>query len=143
MHERVGEILAAVNAALNSVSAILLFTGWVAIRRREVRLHRSCMIAAFSVSAVFLCSYLTRVYLTGTHRYPGHGALKAVYLTLLGSHMLLAAVTPVLAIWAISLALRQRFAMHRRVVRYAWPIWMYVSVTGVVVYLMLYHGPRA
>jgi putative membrane protein len=137
-----GDTLAAANALLNTTSAVLLFTGWRAIRRRAVALHRRCMLAALGVSAVFLVSYLARVYLTGTHRYPGHGALKAVYLGLLFSHMGLAMVVPPLALRAVWLALRQRIAEHRRLVRYTLPIWMYVSVTGVVVYWMLYHGPR-
>jgi putative membrane protein len=137
-----GRALPTVNAGLNSLSALLLGLGYVAIRRRRIELHRRCMMSAFAVSVVFLVCYLVRVALTGTHRFPGAGVAKAAYLAILTSHMLLAAVTPVLAIRAIQLGRGGRFDEHRRIVRYAWPIWMYVSVTGVVVYLMLYHWPR-
>lgn len=140
--ERLGAILPTVNACLNSLSALLLLCGWVAIRRRATGVHRRLMIAAFIVSALFLVSYLVRFALTGTHRYPGHGVLKAVYLALLFSHMALAAAVPVLAIGSLWLGLKGRFDRHRRWVKWTWPIWMYVSVTGVVVYWMLYHGPH-
>jgi putative membrane protein len=139
-HEALGDTLAAINAGLNSTSAVLLLFGWRAARARAIAIHRRCMVGALGVSALFLVSYLTRVALTGTHRYPGHGALKTLYLALLSSHMILAMVTPPLALRALYLALKQRFAEHRRLVRYTFPIWMYVSVTGVVVYWMLYHG---
>lgn len=140
--KEVGDLLAAVNAGLNSASTVLLLIGWIAVRRGDREMHKKCMVSALGVSALFLVSYLTRVALTGTHRYPGTGALRAIYLGLLGSHMLLAMVTPPLVLRALYLALRQRFAEHRRLVRYAYPIWMYVSVTGVLVYWMLYHGPH-
>ena len=135
---QLGDTLAAVNAALNATSALLLLAGRRAIARHEIDRHRQFMVAAFAVSTVFLISYLTRVALTGTHRYPGGGWLKGLYLAVLGSHMVLAALTPPLAIRALQLALTRRFDAHRRLVRYAFPIWMYVSVTGVVVYFMLY-----
>jgi putative membrane protein len=141
-HQALGDTLAALNAGLNSTSAVLLLFGWRAIKARAVALHRRCMVSALGVSALFLVSYLARVALTGTHRYPGHGALKTLYLALLFSHMSLAIVTPPLALRALWLALKKRFVEHRRLVRFTFPIWMYVSVTGVVVYWMLYHGPR-
>jgi putative membrane protein len=141
--DAIGRVLPSVNAGLNSLSAVLLALGRYAIYRRQVTLHRRLMTGAFSVSVLFLVCYLVRVALTGTHRFPGEGLAKIVYLAVLSSHMLLAAVTPVLAIRAIQLGLTGRFEQHRRIVRYAWPIWMYVSVTGVVVYLMLYHWPHA
>jgi uncharacterized membrane protein YozB (DUF420 family) len=140
--KELGDILAALNAGLNSTSTVLLVVGWLAVRRGDRETHRKCMVSALVVSALFLVSYLTRVALTGTHRYPGEGALRVIYLGLLGSHMLLAMVTPPLVLRALYLALRKRFAEHRRLVRYAYPIWMYVSVTGVLVYWMLYHGPH-
>jgi putative membrane protein len=140
--KELGDLLAAFNAGLNSASTVLLLIGWMAVRRGDREMHRKCMMSALGVSALFLVSYLTRVALTGTHRYPGTGALRAIYLGLLGSHMLLAMLTPPLVLRALYLALRQRFAEHRRLVRYAYPIWMYVSVTGVLVYWMLYHGPH-
>ena len=96
------------------------------------------MIAAFATSVVFLVSYLTRFYLTGVHRYPGTGAMKTVYLSVLGSHTVLAAVTPFLAIRTLYLAAKGRFEAHRKIARVTLPIWMYVSVTGVVVYFLLY-----
>lgn len=139
--ETLGNILPSVNAALNSTSALLLGAGFYFIKQRRVTAHERCMVSAFIVSGLFLVCYLTRFALTGTHRFPGTGAAKLVYLTILASHMLLAAVTPVLAVRAIFLARARRIPEHRRLVRYAWPIWMYVSVTGVIVYAMLYHWP--
>ena len=137
--EALGNTLAHVNALLNSTSAVLLFLGWRAAVGKNVQLHKRCMISAFVVSAVFLVSYLSRVALTGTHRYPGHGVMKTVYIALLSSHMLLAAAVPFLAIAALYLGLKNRVATHRKVVKWTLPVWMYVSVTGVIVYLMLYH----
>ena len=136
-----GATLALVNATLNGTAALLLVCGWVAIRRGERRLHGWFMGGAFIVSTVFLVSYLTRVYVSGTHRYPGSGAWKTIYLGILISHMILAVITPPLAIRSVVLALKQRFAEHKRLVRYTLPIWMYVSVTGVLVYVLLYHPP--
>ena len=136
-----GNILPSVNAALNSLSAVLLGAGFYFVKQRRIEAHRRCMTSAFIVSALFLVCYLTRFALTGTHRFPGGGAAKIVYLSILFSHMVLAVITPVLAIRAIWLATHARIAEHRRLVRYAWPIWMYVSVTGVIVYAMLYHWP--
>ncbi|MFO0575068.1 MAG: DUF420 domain-containing protein [Polyangia bacterium] len=142
LSESLGAVLPVVNASLNSFSALLLGAGFYFIKQRQIEAHRRCMMAAFYVSGLFLISYLVRFSLTGTHRFPGEGAAKLVYLGILFSHMTLAAVTPVLAIRAIYLARKKRIAEHRRLVRYAWPIWMYVSVTGVVVYAMLYHWPH-
>jgi putative membrane protein len=141
MNEELGARLALVNATLNGTAAVLLLLGWVAIRRGERRMHGWLMGSAFVVSALFLVSYLIRVYVSGTHRYPGSGGWKAVYLTILISHMLLAVITPPLAIRTVYLAARRRFAEHRRIVKITWPVWMYVSVTGVLVYLLLYHPP--
>ncbi len=132
------EIHPAINAMLNGSSAVFLTVGWFAIQRKSIALHRQCMIAAFTASSVFLASYLLRFYLTGAHPYPGHGWDKIVYLAILFSHMILAAVAVPLAIITLTLGLRDRRAKHRRVARWAWPIWIYVSFTGVVVYLMLY-----
>lgn len=97
------------------------------------------MMAALAVSAVFLVCYLTRFWLTGAHRYSGDGPLRIIYFGMLFSHMTLAAATPPLALRAAWLASHGRIDEHRRLVRYAWPVWLYVSVTGVLVYLMLYH----
>jgi putative membrane protein len=134
-----GETLPAVNATLNFTSAVLLFTGWTAIRKKRVALHRFCMQAAFVTSSIFLVCYLTRVYLTGTHVFPGTGALRTAYLTILFTHMILAVATVPLVLRTLYLARRARWAAHRKIAKITFPVWMYVSVTGVVVYVMLYH----
>jgi len=130
--------LPTVNAALNATSAVLLFLGWRAIRAGERARHRALMLGACTSSVLFLAGYLTRIALTGTHRFPGAGALRAVYLAVLGSHTLLAAATLPLVARTLWLAFGERFPAHRGVARWTFPIWMYVSVTGVVVYLLLY-----
>jgi putative membrane protein len=137
----IGPKLAALNAVLNGMAFLLLFAGWRAVRARRMTTHKRLMGSAFAVSCVFLISYLLRVYLTGTHRYPGEGFLKTLYLVILGSHTLLAATVPFLAVRTIYLALKGRIDSHRRIARWTLPIWMYVSLTGVVVYLMLYQFP--
>jgi putative membrane protein len=129
----------AINAALNGTSAILLILGRIAISRREMDRHRSLMLGAFATSTIFLISYLIRYATSGSHKYPGDGLDRIVYLVILSSHMLLAIVLVPLVLRALQLALRGDFDKHLRVVRFAWPIWMYVSVTGVIVYFMLYH----
>ena len=133
------EALPTVNASLNALSAILAVAGWRAIRAGRRERHRALMLSALTCSALFLAGYLTRLALTGTHRFPGGGALRAAYLALLGSHTLLAAAALPLVLITLSLALRERFQAHRRLARWTFPIWAYVSVTGVVVYLVLYH----
>ena len=138
-----GDVLPATNAALNAVSFALAFLAWRAIKRGNRTRHRALMLSALSCSALFLAGYLTRVALAGTHRFPGHGALRAGYLVLLGSHTLLAAVCLPLVLRTLWLALHDRFAEHRRIARWTFPIWSYVSVTGVVVYALLYQiAPR-
>jgi putative membrane protein len=97
------------------------------------------MQGAFVTSTIFLVCYLTRVYLTGTHRFPGAGWMKAVYLAILFSHMVLAVVTVPLVLRTLYLARASRFAEHRKIAKFTFPVWMYVSVTGVIVYVMLYH----
>lgn len=136
------ELLPTVNATLNATSGALLFIGWRAIKAKEVALHRFCMVAAVTTLTLFLAFYLTRLALTGTHRYPLDDWTRPVYLAVLASHTLLAATVPFLAARTLYLALRQRFEAHRRIARVTFPIWMYVSVTGVVVYVMLYHVAR-
>jgi putative membrane protein len=139
-----GEALPPVNAALNGTAAILLVLGWRAIRGGDRARHRRLMLAACGTSALFLVSYLTRVALTGTHRFPGEGALRATYLAVLATHTVLAAACAPLVLRTVWLSLRSRFPEHRRIARVTLPIWLYVSVTGVVVYVMLYHvAPRA
>jgi putative membrane protein len=134
-----GTILPPLNAALNAGSALFLLAGWRAIRRGDRERHRRRMLSAFACSALFLVSYLTRVALTGTHRFPGGGALRAAYLAILASHTLLAVVCLPLAITTLVLGLRARFDLHPRVARFTLPVWLYVSVTGVLVYVLLYH----
>jgi putative membrane protein len=129
----------AINAALNGTCAVLLIAGRVAIARRDREAHRRFMLGAFVTSTVFLLSYLIRFATTGAHRYPGDGWDKIAYLIILFSHMALAVVLVPLVIRALQHALRGQFARHLRVVKWGWPIWMYVSVTGVIVYFMLYH----
>lgn len=129
----------AINAALNFTCFVFLVLGRMAIARGDVALHRRRMLGAFTASAVFLASYLIRFATTGVHRYPGDGWDKTLYLVTLFSHMALAVVLVPLVIGALRRALRGDFAAHKRLVRFTWPIWMYVSVTGVLVYLMLYH----
>ena len=136
-----GDRLAFVNAMLNATSGVLLFLGRRAIKRGERETHKRLMIATVITSAVFLLSYLTRVALSGTHVDPHTGALHVLYYVILGTHMLLAMTVPVFAISLLWLGLAERFARHRRIARWAFPIWMYVSVTGVLVYVILYHVP--
>jgi putative membrane protein len=135
---KLGDSLAALNAILNGLAFILLFSGWRAIRAKKIQIHRKLMGSAFAISILFLISYLTRLYLTGTHRYPGTGAMRTLYLCILLTHTLLAVTVPFLAGRTIYLALKGRIEKHRKIARITLPIWMYVSATGVVIYLMLY-----
>ena len=130
--------LPTVNAALNTTAAILLITGYALIRRGRRKAHRAVMIAAFSCSVLFLVSYLTYHYQAGSVRFPGTGTVRQVYLTILATHTVLAAAVPFLALATLVRALRERFDRHVRIARWTLPIWLYVSVTGVVVYWMLY-----
>ena len=130
------------NAILNATSCGLLIAGYRAIRGGNRALHKKMMVGAFATSTVFLISYLLRFALTGTHKYPGSGWDKILYLTILFSHMVLAVAVVPLILRTLWLAYQQKFAEHKRLVKITWPVWMYVSVTGVLVYLMLYHiGP--
>jgi putative membrane protein len=139
--EAFGAMLALTNALLNGTAALLLIVGYFAIRQKRRELHWKSMLTAFVVSSLFLTSYLIRIAITGTHRYPGHGVWRAIYLGVLASHVLLAIAVPPLALRTFFLAYKKRFAEHKRIVRFTLPIWLYVSVTGVVVYLLLYHPP--
>ncbi len=133
------QIHPAINAALNLTCFTFLVLGRMAIARGDVALHRKRMLSAVTASAVFLVSYLIRFATTGAHKYPNDGWDRTVYLAMLISHMVLALVLVPLVIGALRRALRGDFEAHKRLVRFTWPIWMYVSVTGVLVYLMLYH----
>ena len=130
--------LPTVNATLNATSAVLLVTGYVLIRRRRIAAHRAVMIAAFSCSVLFLISYLTYHFHAGSVRFQGTGGVRTLYFTILLSHTVLAAAVPFLAVITLVRALRERFDRHRAIARWTLPIWLYVSVTGVVVYWMLY-----
>jgi len=130
--------LPALNAALNGTSAVLLGVGFVAIRRRRVHLHRACMLAAFTTSILFLTSYVTYHLHAGTTRFTGRGWIRPVYFAILGTHTLLAALIPPLAVVTLVFALRARFTRHARLARWTLPAWFYVSVTGVVIYVLLY-----
>jgi putative membrane protein len=132
------DVLPSVNATLNGLSAVWIVLGYRSIKQKNIALHRFSMQAAFVTSTVFLVCYLTRVYLTGTHRYPGSGWMKTLYLAILLSHTTLAVATVPLVLRSLFLARGGRFTEHRRIARYSLPVWLYVSVTGVVVYLMLY-----
>ena len=129
----------AINAALNLTCFVFLVMGRVAIARDDRATHKRRMLAAFYTSAIFLVSYLIRFATTGAHKYPGDGWDRDVYLTMLFSHMALAVVLVPLVIGALRRALRGDYGAHIRIVKFTWPIWVYVSVTGVLVYLMLYH----
>ena len=130
--------LPAINATLNATAAVLLVWGYVLIRRRSVAAHRSVMLAAFVTSTVFLCCYLIYHYNVGSVRFPRTGAIRTIYLSILATHTALAAAVPPLAIITLSRGLRSRFDRHRKIARWTLPVWLYVSVTGVVVYWMLY-----
>jgi uncharacterized membrane protein YozB (DUF420 family) len=126
------------NAALNSLSAVFLVCGFVSIRFRNIRVHRAAMLAAVASSTVFLVSYLIYHYQVGSVPFKGQGWIRAVYFTILLTHTILAAAIVPLVLITLIRALRGRYDAHRRIARWTFPIWLYVSVTGVVVYWMLY-----
>ena len=130
--------LPTVNAILNGASAVLLLVGFFLIRRRRITAHKVCMLSAFVTSIVFLISYLTLRYFAGFTSFPGRGWIRPVYFTILVSHTVLAALIPPLALTVLYRAFREQFAKHRWIARWTLPVWFYVSVTGVIVYVMLY-----
>lgn len=130
--------LPTLNAVLNGTSAVLLAFGYLFIRRKKVNLHKACMVSAFVISTLFLVSYLIYHYHAGSKPFPGEGWTRPLYFAILISHVILATVTLPLSIVTLARGLRGRFEKHRRIAHWALPIWLYVSVTGVVVYLMLY-----
>ncbi|MBI1805835.1 MAG: DUF420 domain-containing protein [Ignavibacteria bacterium] len=133
------EHLPTLNALLNATSAILLVTGHHFIKRGNKVAHKKCMIATFSVSTLFLISYLTYHYHHGTTRFMGEGFIRPVYFTILISHTILAAAIVPFAIITLRRGLRDQIEKHVKIARWTYPIWLYVSSTGVIVYLMLYH----
>lgn len=137
--------LPAVNATLNAVAGILLVVALIQIRRRRIGAHQKAMLAAFGVSSLFLVLYVLHKIWRATQEgdlhsvYHGVGIARTAYLIILLTHVVLAVTVPIFAIVLIRLGLRRRDDLHRRIGRIAWPIWMYVSITGVVIYFMLYH----
>ena len=136
-------LLPAVNATLNATSTLFLLAGWRFIRHRDMRRHRACMLSALATSALFLTSYVVYHANVGSVPFGGQGALRIVYFAILITHVILAAAILPLALVTLSRALSRRFDRHRAIARWTLPIWLYVSVTGVVIYLMLYRmsGP--
>lgn len=132
------ESLPTINACLNTTCAVLLVSGYVMIRSNRVAAHRTCMLSALACSVLFLVGYLTYHFQVGTTRYDGEGILRPIYFTILTTHTILAVVIVPMVIVTVVRALRERFDKHKAIARWTLPIWLYVSVTGVVVYLMLY-----
>ena len=132
-------VLPTLNAVLNALAACLLVLGYWFIRRGQRDAHRASMLAALTTSALFLLSYVVYHASAGSRPFPGTGPVRAVYFAILISHVVLAALILPLALVTLSRALRERFDAHRRVARYTLPLWLYVSVTGVIIYVMLYH----
>jgi uncharacterized membrane protein YozB (DUF420 family) len=132
--------LPALNAGLNATAGVLLFAGWLMIRGGRITAHRRCMLAAFTASSLFLVSYVVYHAQAGSRPFTGQGPARAVYFAILISHVVLAAAIVPLALVTLTRALRGDFVRHRRIARWTFPIWMYVSVTGVVIYWMLYGG---
>ena len=130
--------LPAVNAVLNGTSAIFLTAGYIFIRRGQRQLHQKCMLTALSASAAFLTSYVIYHANTGSRPFPGRGGIRTVYFTILITHVVLAATILPLALVTTARGLRAQYTRHRQVARWTLPIWLYVSVTGVVIYVMLY-----
>ena len=127
-----------VNATLNAIATAFLVAGWRFVRRGDKASHRVCMLAALACSALFLTSYLVYHANVGSRPYTGTGLLRSIYFFVLVTHVVLAAAIVPLVIVTVTRALRGRFAAHRAIARWTLPLWLYVSVTGVVVYVMLY-----
>jgi putative membrane protein len=130
--------LAPLNSILNAIAAVLLTAGFIFIRKRQVRAHRACMLSAVVVSTAFFISYITYHYHVGDVRFQGHGIVRPIYFTILITHVILAAAIVPLVLITLWRAHSGNFSRHRRIARWTWPIWMYVSITGVVVYVMCY-----
>jgi len=131
--------LPAVNATLNGVAVVLLITGYTFIRQGKINAHHKMMLAAFTVSCVFLVCYLVYHWNVGSVKFDKPGWVRIVYLWILGTHTVLAATVPVLAIITLRRALKAQYERHRAIAKWNFPVWLYVSVTGVVVYVLLYH----
>jgi putative membrane protein len=133
-----GDILAMINASLNAMSAMALTVGFIFIRSKKIERHRRSMLTAVGASALFLVFYVTRVLLTGTHEFAGEGMARTVYRSVLFSHMTLAVLVLPFVLRLLWLVRRKRFDEHKRLARFVFPVWAYVSVTGLIVYLLLY-----
>jgi putative membrane protein len=131
-------VLPTVNATLNAVSGVFLLVGYILIRRRQINAHRNAMLGAFASSTLFLISYLVYHAHAGSRPFTGQGAIRYVYFAILISHVTLAAVILPMAITTLSRGLSGRYSDHKRIAKWTFPTWMYVSVTGVIVYMMLY-----
>jgi putative membrane protein len=131
--------LPTLNASLNAVATAFLFAGWLFIRQGRIEAHRKCMLAAFAASCLFLIFYVIYHVQAGSRPFEGQGPVRIVYFTILITHVVLAAGIVPMALVTLVRGLRRDDDRHRRLARWTWPIWMYVSVTGVVIYLMLYH----
>jgi len=134
--------LPTINATLNGTAAILLFLGWRAIKAGKRDTHRSLMVAALACSALFLACYLYYHYNVGTVRYQGQGPARYLYLAILGTHTPLATIMTPFILAAVWFAFKGKFDKHVRITKILWPVWMYVSITGVIIYLMLYVLPQ-
>jgi putative membrane protein len=131
--------LPTLNACLNATSAVFLTLGYFFIKQKRIHAHRTCMVTAFAASTIFLASYLIYHFNAGRTTFKGPQVVRLIYLAILTTHTLLAVVIVPLILLTLYQALKQRFEFHKRIARWTWPLWMYVSVTGVVIYLMLYH----
>ena len=139
-------VLPHLNAILNSASAVLLLIGHRFIKQGDRRRHRVTMLSAFATSSLFLVSYLTYHYFHGTQHFQGEGIVRVAYFLILGTHTILAAVVVPMVLIALNYGLKGRYDKHRRIARWTYPVWLYVSVTGVIVYLLLYQlypGPQS
>jgi len=130
--------LPTLNASLNAISAVLLVSGYTLIRRGRRKAHERCMLGALTTSALFLISYVIYHYNAGSRPFPGQGAIRGVYFAILATHVVLAMIIVPLALVTAARGLRSDFSRHVRIARWTFPLWLYVSVTGVVIYLMLY-----
>ena len=130
--------LPTVNAALNSLSGAFLTLGFIFIKSKNIKAHKACMLSAFASSSLFLISYLVYHYQVGSVPFKGQGAIRTLYFSILVTHTILAIVVVPLALITLFRALKENFPAHRRIARWTFPIWLYVSITGVLVYVMLY-----
>ena len=131
-------VLPTMNAGLNASAGLLLLTGFYFVRQKKIIAHKIFMISAFTVSIIFFISYIVYHAHAGTTHFKGNGIVRSLYFSILISHTILAAITPFLALTALYLALRKNFTLHKRIARVAFPVWLYVSITGVIIYVMLY-----